>query len=83
MMYVLSARNLFIDEETSTLEDHGFDEIRSVLHPAEHCAECIDEADKGFMPLDEFIPLGERQCRHNDKCSVEYRNSGTGEIVPG
>lgn len=62
-------------------DKRGFDEERSILNPAEHCQDCIDQAAKGFQPRGQMIPIGRRQCRANDKCSVELRNSVTGEVI--
>jgi hypothetical protein len=59
----------------------GFDEERSILNPAEHCKECVNEAAKGFQSRGEMIPIGQRLCRANDKCDKEYRNSITGETL--
>jgi hypothetical protein len=65
----------------TTAATRGFDEERSVLNPAEHCQDCIDEAAKSWQPLGQMIPIGQRQCRSNDRCDKEYRNSETGEVV--
>ncbi len=62
-------------------DKRGFDEERSILNPAEHCKECIDEAAKGFQPTGQMIPIGRRLCRANDRCDKEFRNSVTGETL--
>lgn len=62
-------------------KDRGFDEERSVLNPADHCIECVSEADKGWQPIGSIIPIGQRICRVNCKCDKEYRNSVTGETI--
>jgi hypothetical protein len=61
--------------------DRGYDQERSVLNPAEHCNECVDEAAKGWQALGEMIPIGRRTCRANDRCDKWYRNSATGEVL--
>ena len=77
------------------MNKRGFDEERSILNPAEHCKECIDEAAKGFrsigqiilipfgqsIPTGRMIPIGRRLCRASDRCSKEFRNSKTGETL--
>lgn len=78
--YLVRGRTTFIDAETDAMRGRGFDEIRSRLHPAEHCAQCLAEAARGFVPISSHVPIGQRQCRHNDRCTVEYRNSRTGEV---
>jgi hypothetical protein len=65
----------------TTAAQRGFDEERSILNPAEHCQDCIDEDAKGFQPIGQMIPIGQRQCRSNDRCDKEYRNSQTGETL--
>jgi hypothetical protein len=59
------------------LEDAGFEEARSVLHPADHCPGCLVEAEKGWQPIGAMVPIGERDCKGNCRCTVEYRRSGT------
>jgi hypothetical protein len=76
-LYVQAGRTTFHAVERDGMATRGFDEERSVLHDAEHCAECVLEAAKGFQPIGQMIPVGSRQCLSNDKCSVEYRNSQT------
>lgn len=64
-----------------TAEGQRFDEQRSILNPADHCQDCIDEDAKKFQPIGKMIPIGRRQCRSNDRCDVEFRNSQTGEVL--
>ena len=59
----------------------GFDEIRSIRHPGESCAECIAEEARGFVPIGQHVPIGQRQCLNHDNCTEEYRNSQTGEVL--
>lgn len=59
----------------------GYGEEHSILDPgAEHCQECVTEADKGWQPLGSLVPVGDRQCRSGCHCRIEYRN-GAGEVV--
>lgn len=59
----------------------GFDEERSILNPADHCSECVEQDAKGFQPRGQMVPIGQRICRKNCRCSQELRNSQTGETV--
>ncbi len=79
--YLRAARTTYIANETRALSARGYDEVRSVLHPAEHCAECIAEAARGFVAVSQLVPLGSRTCRSNDRCSLEFRNSSTGRVL--
>jgi hypothetical protein len=79
--YAKAAKPAFIAAMADTVESSGFDEVRSITHPAEHCDLCLSEEAKGFQPIGKMIPIGERTCLSHDKCSVEFRNSQTGEIL--
>ncbi len=65
----------------------GYDESRSILDSSpkvRHCTgegSCIEQAAKGWQKIDDMIPLGNRICLTRDRCTVEYRNSITGEIA--
>lgn len=80
-LYGQEGRPTYLAFWDSTAAQRGFDEERSILNPAEHCAECVSEAGKGFQPIGQMIPIGRRTCRSNDRCDKEYRNSQTGETV--
>ena len=73
-LYVQSARATY--ERMRMIEqrdNNSMTEERSLLHPAEHCDECIAEAAKGWQPIGSLIPIGERTCLGNDRCTMEYR----------
>jgi hypothetical protein len=52
----------------------GEDLMRNILHPADHCPDCIAQAALGWIPIDDprYIPIGQRQCRMNDRCTIEF-----------
>ena len=56
----------------------GFDEVRSRLTIAEHCQGCVDEADRGWVPISTIVPIGQRTCKMNDRCFLEFRRTGDG-----
>jgi hypothetical protein len=72
-MYPASARVTFHEQLTQQLDDLGYVDELNVLHPAEHCAECIDASARGWVPIGTNVPIGQRQCRGNDRCSMRYR----------
>ncbi len=80
-LYGQQARPTYLTFWESTANQKNFDEQRSILQPAEHCSECISEAAKGFRKIGDMIPIGQRICRSNDRCIVEFRNSQTGETL--
>lgn len=72
-MYPKSARPFFHDEQRALLDDTGYSEERNVLHPAEHCDECMDQSAAGWVPIGTLIPIGGRTCLGNDQCTMRYR----------
>lgn len=73
LMYPGSARVGFHDSQTPQLEALGYGFERNVLHPAEHCEGCLVESRRGWQPIGTLRPIGSRDCRGNDKCSIAYR----------
>lgn len=80
-LYARAARSTYEATRVDDMGVRGFDEYRSVLHPADHCGECVAEAEKGYQPLGTLTPVGDRECRQNDRCTWEFRNSATGAIA--
>lgn len=79
--YGQAGRETYYQFWDNKLDGRGFDEERSILNPADHCSQCVEEAGKGFQPIGEMVPIGQRICRANDRCDKEYRNSQTGETL--
>ena len=46
---------------------------RLVLSPAEHCAECLADAARGFVPVGSLPEIGDRECLINCKCRWEFK----------
>lgn len=80
-MYGQAGRSKYYGFHDKDKQDRGFDEERSILNPADHCIECVSEADKGWVSIGTLIPIGSRICRSGCKCDKEYRNSVTGETI--
>jgi hypothetical protein len=74
-LYAAAARSTFHQVQAEEMLKRGMDLEKSVLHPAEHCQVCVDEAAAGFRPIGEMIPIGERTCGRNCKCSVVYQRT--------
>lgn len=79
-LYVAAARPTYVAIRTNDLREAGFDQERSILTDAEHCAECVREDAKGWQPIGQMLPIGDRECGVSDKCRAELRNSRTGEV---
>lgn len=56
--------------------DAGLDYYRNMLGPVEHCNGCLVAAAAGWVPIGTLVPIGERDCRTNCKCTWEYGNAG-------
>lgn len=65
-------------ERTTYQIDGAYDLERLVLGEAEHCRECLEDAEKGFVPIGMLRPIGSRLCRTNCYCHMEYASSATG-----
>lgn len=50
----------------------GFTRERNVLHPADHCVECIEMTARKRVLIGSLIPIGDRICGRNCRCSIEY-----------
>lgn len=72
-LYAASARPAFHEEQGAQLEALGYSEEINRLHPAEHCGMCVDMTSLGWVPIRTLVPIGERTCLGNDRCSVAYR----------
>lgn len=80
-MYIESGRRTYYKTMDRELEVRGFDEERSILHPADHCDECVLQAALGWQPRGQMIPIGERTCLSSCHCSKLYRNASTGQVI--
>lgn len=71
--YADAGRTAYHAVERNAQRDAGATEERSVLSPADHCDECIVEDAKGFQPIGQMKPIGQRECLNGCQCRVEYR----------
>lgn len=78
--YVTAGRLTYVAVRSADVGNVGFDQERSILSQAEHCATCVQQDALGWQPRGQMIPIGQRECHVNDKCTVEFRNSVTGEV---
>lgn len=72
-LYAQSGRVSYTAALRQEMLVRGFKEERSVLAKADHCAECVQEAAKGWVPIGDLINIGERICRSNCRCHLEFR----------
>jgi hypothetical protein len=74
-LYTAAARGTFHQVQREEMIKRGNDLERSLLHPAEHCPECLAQAALGWVPLGTLVPIGSRQCLRNCKCTISFSRS--------
>jgi hypothetical protein len=72
-MYIGAANGTYEATRRAGAQDAGFTEERNVLANAEHCGGCLTETAKGWVPIGTLVPIGDRDCKSNDLCSLEFR----------
>ena len=56
---------------------------RRIIDPAaDHCDECPDLADLGWVPIEEMVPIGDTTCLTNCRCEIEYSDGTDIEQPP-
>lgn len=74
-LYVRSGRGTYFSFEITRFQGAGFTEEMNVLAPIEnHCPDCPIETSKGWVPIGTLTPIGDRVCRMNCLCGIEYRS---------
>jgi hypothetical protein len=72
-LYAQAARGTHEKVRERAAKIGGQTEQRSILGVADHCSECVSEAKKGWSPIGSLIPVGERICKANCHCTMDYR----------
>jgi hypothetical protein len=71
-LYAQSGRVTYHESLRNEMALRGYTLEKSVLASSDHCNECVEEAAKGFVPIGDIVLIGERQCRSNCRCHVEF-----------
>lgn len=71
--YGQQARVVFERTYGADQRARGYRSVKNVLAPVEHCALCRSLAARGWMPIEQMVPIGQRTCRGNDRCQLRYR----------
>lgn len=71
--YIKAARTTHEEARRREARRAGDVEERSIRHAQDSCEQCIAEAARGWVPIGELVPVGQRACRANCRCSVEFR----------
>lgn len=73
-LYSEASRTTYEATLTREMEEHnGMTEEKNILHPADHCQECLGLADLGWVPIGSTPPIGKRQCGNRCKCTKAFR----------
>jgi hypothetical protein len=82
-MYANSTKKSYWIGRDGAMLDAGFTTERRILHPAEHCPDCIGYAEQGWMPIGTLPEPGEGSvCLSNCQCTKEYRRGLDGPNIP-
>jgi hypothetical protein len=80
-LYAQSGRQLHHRTERVEMQVRGYDEEQNVRYAGDSCAGCVGETARGWVRIGTLIPVGQRDCKGNDRCRVIYRRSNTGEVT--
>jgi hypothetical protein len=72
-MYAEAGRHTYYSALDEEMMAAGMTQERNVLSSAEHCDECVDETDRGWVLIGQLVPIGERTCLVSCKCFKEYQ----------
>ena len=83
-LYVQSGRGTMEATRQREMRGRGFDQERNILSASEHCigaGSCVEQTERGWVPVGQLIPIGGRLCITSCRCNLAYRNSHTGEVA--
>lgn len=76
-MYANAARATYEQGRAREAGRRGYTEKRRILAPAEHCPDCIEQAQLDWVDINDprvtGVADGSTRCLTNCKCSIEYR----------
>lgn len=79
--FIDKSRVTYIRVQQLEMQKRGIDEQRNVLEDRAHaCSECPEITALGWQPVGSFSNPGERECRGNCRCFLQFRSSATGEV---
>ena len=74
-MYVDAGRQTHRAAQRRAAEKRGLKQERNQLGAADHCAGCLNETSKGWVPIGTLVPCGSRNCMSRCHCTLLYRNT--------
>lgn len=74
-LYTEAARGTFEDQRRAEMGTRGYQAERRVLHPADHCEDCVEFAARGWAPLRSLPRIGDSICHTRCHCTMEFRRA--------
>lgn len=78
-LYAQAGRQMHHRTERIEMEVRGYDQERNVRYAGDSCAGCVEQTARGWVKIGALVPVGQRTCRGNDRCRIQYLRSTTGE----
>jgi hypothetical protein len=76
-LYARAIYATHMNEMTDLKQGMGARFARRILHQgAIHCEDCPPLAEKGWVPIDQLVPIGDTECIVNCRCAIEYSGEG-------
>ena len=72
-LYAQSGRVSYDAIQRAEMLKRGMKEEKNILHPADHCVDCLQQAALGWVPIGTLTLIGQRRCKSNDRCTKEFR----------
>jgi hypothetical protein len=73
VQYALAGRDTYHQTERIAARDAGLTQERNILHPADHCDQCVAQTARKWVSIGQLIPIGRRTCRRYCRCSLAFR----------
>jgi hypothetical protein len=72
-LYIQASRGTYEQVVQRAARNGGATQEKSILGLADHCDLCIQEARKEWAPIGTLIPIGQRTCKQNCRCTFQFR----------
>lgn len=72
-LYIQASRETYENVVARSAANGGATQEISILGPADHCTDCVKEAAKKWSPIGSLIPIGQRICKANCHCLMQYQ----------
>jgi hypothetical protein len=80
--YANEGRVTYENEYTETKKSVGFRLASRILGANDHCPGCVEAAARGFVPVEELLPIGDAECGARCRCIVVYKLDESAPTAP-